>query len=38
AIGFAFSGQEAAGLPLEPTDQPLDMIVTETGIITPKRM
>jgi 5-formyltetrahydrofolate cyclo-ligase len=38
AIGFAFSGQEAAGLPLEPTDQPLDMIVTETGIITPKRV
>ena len=38
AIGFAFSGQEAADLPLEPTDQPLDMIVTEAGIITPKRM
>jgi len=38
AIGFAFSGQEAAGLPLEPTDQPLDMIVTERGIITPKRL
>lgn len=34
AIGFAFSGQEADGLPLEPTDQPLDMIVTQAGIIT----
>ncbi len=35
AIGFAFAAQEAADLPLEPTDQPLDMIVTESGIITP---
>ncbi len=35
AIGFAFSGQELADLPLEPTDQPLDMIITETGIIEP---
>jgi 5-formyltetrahydrofolate cyclo-ligase len=34
AIGFAFAGQEANGLPLEPTDQPLDMIVTQTGVIT----
>jgi len=33
AIGFAFDAQEAADLPLEPTDQPLDMIVTETGVI-----
>jgi 5-formyltetrahydrofolate cyclo-ligase len=33
AIGFAFAGQEDADLPLEPTDQPLDMIVTESGII-----
>lgn len=32
AIGFAFDAQEATGLPLEPTDQPLDLIVTETGI------
>lgn len=35
AIGFAFAGQEAEALPLEPTDQPLDMIVTENGVITP---
>ena len=34
AIGFAFAAQEADGLPLEPTDQPLDMIVTEREVIT----
>lgn len=33
AIGFAFAGQEDADVPLEPTDQPLDLIVTEQGII-----
>lgn len=33
AIGFAFAGQETDDLPLEPTDQPLDMIVTEVGVI-----
>jgi len=32
AIGFAYAGQEADELPLEPTDQPLDMMVTELGI------
>jgi 5-formyltetrahydrofolate cyclo-ligase len=32
AIGFAFDAQEAEDLPLEMTDQPLDMIVTESGI------
>ena len=32
-IGFAFAGQEEEHLPLEPTDQPLDLIVTETGVI-----
>ncbi|MGR3495565.1 5-formyltetrahydrofolate cyclo-ligase [Citreimonas sp.] len=36
AIGFAFAAQETADLPLEPTDQPLDMIVTEAGILTPQ--
>ncbi len=35
AIGFAFAAQEIDNLPLEPTDQPLDLIVTEQGIITP---
>lgn len=34
AIGFAFDAQEAENLPLEPTDQRLDMIVTETRILT----
>ena len=34
AIGFAYAAQEADGLPLEPTDQPLDMVVTEQGVIT----
>lgn len=33
AIGFAYGAQEDAGLPLEPTDQPLDMVVTETEVI-----
>jgi len=35
AIGFAYAAQEVDDLPLEPTDQPLDMIVTENGIIEP---
>lgn len=34
AIGFAFDAQEASELPLEPTDQPLDMIVTEKRVLT----
>ncbi len=33
AIGFAWAAQEADDLPLEPTDQPLDLIVTEAGLI-----
>jgi 5-formyltetrahydrofolate cyclo-ligase len=35
AVGFAFAAQELDDLPLEPTDQPLDMIVTEAGVLTP---
>ncbi|MEY1556276.1 5-formyltetrahydrofolate cyclo-ligase [Yoonia sp. R2331] len=35
AIGFAYAAQEAEDLPLEPTDQPLDLIVTESGVLTP---
>ncbi|WP_226781780.1 5-formyltetrahydrofolate cyclo-ligase [Oceaniglobus trochenteri] len=35
AIGFAFAAQETDDLPLEPTDQPLDLIVTEEGVLTP---
>jgi 5-formyltetrahydrofolate cyclo-ligase len=34
AIGFAYAGQEADDLPLEATDQPLDMIVTENGVLS----
>lgn len=37
AIGFAYDAQESDDLPLEPTDQPLDLIVTETRILTPRR-
>lgn len=33
AIGFAWGAQEAADLPLEPTDAPLDLIVTEAEVI-----
>jgi len=32
AVGFAYAAQEAENLPLEPTDQPLDAIVTEAGV------
>lgn len=34
AIGFAFDAQEAEDLPLEPTDQPLDMVITERRVLT----
>jgi 5-formyltetrahydrofolate cyclo-ligase len=33
--GFAYGAQCAPSLPLEPTDQPLDAVVTEAGIVTP---
>ena len=35
AIGFAWAAQETDAVPQEPTDQPLDLIVTEAGVITP---
>ena len=35
AIGFAWSAQEYDALPLEPTDQPLDLVVTEAEVIRP---
>lgn len=35
AIGFAYKAQMADSLPLEETDQPLDMIVTDQGVIHP---
>ena len=34
AIGFAYAAQESDNLPLEPTDQPLDMIVTEAHVLS----
>lgn len=37
AIGFAYGAQEAEGVPLESTDQPLDMIVTESEVIALSR-
>lgn len=33
AVGFAFAAQEATALPLEATDQPLDLIVTDREVI-----
>jgi len=36
AIGFAYAAQEQDDLPLEDTDQPLDLIVTERGVIEPR--
>ncbi|QQA44357.1 5-formyltetrahydrofolate cyclo-ligase [Pelagovum pacificum] len=35
AMGFAYAAQEVDEVPTEPTDQPLDMIVTETEVIEP---
>ena len=35
AIGVAFAAQEMDEVPIEPTDQPLDLIVTEAGVIAP---
>ncbi len=37
AIGFAYAAQEAPEVPREPTDAPLDLIVTEDGAIVPER-
>ena len=34
AVGFAYSAQETDQLPVEPTDQKLDAVVTESGVIT----
>ncbi|MDR0809237.1 MAG: 5-formyltetrahydrofolate cyclo-ligase [Gemmobacter sp.] len=34
AIGFAFAAQELPEIPVEPTDQRLDAIVTEAGVLT----
>ncbi|EPX81206.1 5-formyltetrahydrofolate cyclo-ligase [Litoreibacter arenae] len=36
AIGYAFAAQETQDLPLEATDQPLDLIVTDEGVLQPQ--
>lgn len=35
AIGFAWASQECPEVPTEPTDQRLDLIVTEAGVLRP---
>ena len=35
AVGFAYSAQQADTVPHEPTDQPLDAVVTEQGLMRP---
>ncbi|MEM6594829.1 MAG: 5-formyltetrahydrofolate cyclo-ligase [Pseudomonadota bacterium] len=35
AVGFAYAAQQADTLPMEPTDQPLDLIVTDLGVLEP---
>lgn len=35
AIGLAFAVQELEAIPAEPTDQPLDMIITDREVILP---
>jgi 5-formyltetrahydrofolate cyclo-ligase len=37
AVGFAYSAQQVDAVPRGPTDQPLDAIVTEHGLIRPTR-
>lgn len=37
AIGFAYNAQQAAVLPLEPTDQALDLVITERQVIDFRR-
>ncbi|GGL73027.1 5-formyltetrahydrofolate cyclo-ligase [Wenxinia marina] len=36
AIGFAFAAQEVAAVPIDATDERLDLIVTEAGVIEPR--
>ncbi|GAB4224498.1 MAG: hypothetical protein Tsb0032_29230 [Kiloniellaceae bacterium] len=37
AVGLAFAAQQVAAVPREATDQPLDLVVTESGLVTPSR-
>jgi 5-formyltetrahydrofolate cyclo-ligase len=34
AYGYAYAAQEVEGVPIEPTDQQLDGVVTEAGLVT----
>ena len=36
AVGLAYAAQQVPAVPREPTDQPLDLVVTERGAITPE--
>ncbi|MGR3586852.1 MAG: 5-formyltetrahydrofolate cyclo-ligase, partial [Pseudooceanicola nanhaiensis] len=36
ALGFAYAAQEVGAVPVEATDAPLDMIVTEREVIRPQ--
>ncbi|MEO1723675.1 MAG: 5-formyltetrahydrofolate cyclo-ligase [Pseudomonadota bacterium] len=36
AVGYAYAAQELPALPLEPTDQRLDLVVTEEGVRAPR--
>lgn len=35
AVGLAYAAQQVAAVPREATDQPLDLVVTEAGVVTP---
>ena len=35
AVGYAYAAQEVAEVPIEPTDQRLEAVVTEAGVIRP---
>jgi len=35
AVGLAYAAQQVPAVPREATDQPLDLVVTERGVITP---
>jgi len=37
AIGFAYAAQRVAELPVDATDEPLDAVVTEAGLLRPAR-
>ncbi len=32
AVGFAYAAQQSENLPTEPTDQPMDAVITENGV------